>query len=162
MEDQLQLKKSLVNRKMGQKKSYQLRHEKTHRLGQQCLRCLFLESQGKGEKQAEAVFKDLNTQMVVENFLKLIKDIKPQIRRALQAKDSLLSLQILYPWIEDTQGKNIPQANNYLQRLTLYLQLSTQYSKNKGHDIRSHHFTANRQGNNDRFYFLELQNHCRW
>ena len=31
--------------------------------------------------------------------------------------------------------------------------------------IWSHHFIANRWGNNgnsDRFYFLGLQNHCRW
>ena len=31
--------------------------------------------------------------------------------------------------------------------------------------IQSHHFMANRWGNNgnsDRLYFLRLQNHCRW
>ena len=41
--------------------------------------------------------------------------------------------------------------------------LKTQNSKNEDHDIRSHHFTANRwrnNGNNDRLYFLWLQNHC--
>ena len=30
------------------------------------------------------------------------------------------------------------------------------------YDHRSHQFTANRCGNSDRFYFFELQNHCRW
>ena len=38
-------------------------------------------------------------------------------------------------------------------------------SKNKDRDIQSHHFMANRWGNNensDRLYFLALQNHCRW
>ena len=33
------------------------------------------------------------------------------------------------------------------------------------HGIRSHHFKANKWGNNgnsDRFSFLGLQNHCRW
>ena len=33
------------------------------------------------------------------------------------------------------------------------------------HGIQSHHFMANRWGNNgdsERFYFLGLQNHCRW
>ena len=42
--------------------------------------------------------------------------------------------------------------------------LKTQHSKNKDHGIRSHHFMANRWGNNDsnRLYFLGLQNHCRW
>ena len=37
--------------------------------------------------------------------------------------------------------------------------------KNEDHGIRSHHFTANRWGNNgnsDRLYFLGLPNHCRW
>ena len=35
----------------------------------------------------------------------------------------------------------------------------------KTNGIRSHHFMANRWGNNgnsDRLYFLRLQNHCRW
>ena len=39
------------------------------------------------------------------------------------------------------------------------------HSKNKDHGICSHHFMANRWGNNangDTFYFLGLQNHCRW
>ena len=41
--------------------------------------------------------------------------------------------------------------------------LKTQYSKNKDHGIWSHHFMANRWGNNgssDKLYFLGLQNHC--
>ena len=43
--------------------------------------------------------------------------------------------------------------------------LKTQHSKNEDHGIRSHHFMANRRGNNgnsDRLYFGGLQNHCRW
>ena len=43
------------------------------------------------------------------------------------------------------------------------LKLSIQ--KNEDHGIQSHHFTANRwenNGNNERLYFLGLQNHCRW
>ena len=43
--------------------------------------------------------------------------------------------------------------------------LKTHLSKNKGHGIWSHHFMANRWGNNgnsDKPYFLGLQNHCRW
>ena len=38
-------------------------------------------------------------------------------------------------------------------------------SKNEDHGILSHHFIANRwgnNGNNERLYFLGLQNHCRW
>ena len=43
--------------------------------------------------------------------------------------------------------------------------LKTQHSKNKDHGIWSYHFMANRwrnNGNSERFYFLVLQNHCRW
>ena len=41
--------------------------------------------------------------------------------------------------------------------------LKTQHLKNEDHGIWSHHFMANRWGNNgnsDRLYFLGLQNHC--
>ena len=37
--------------------------------------------------------------------------------------------------------------------------------KNECHGIQSHHFTADRWGNNgnsDKFYFPALQTHCRW
>ena len=43
--------------------------------------------------------------------------------------------------------------------------LKTQCSKNADHGIWSHHFMANRwrnNGNSNRLYFLEFQNHCRW
>ena len=43
--------------------------------------------------------------------------------------------------------------------------LKTQHSKTEDHGIWSHHFIANRReesGSSDRFYFLGLQNHCRW
>ena len=43
------------------------------------------------------------------------------------------------------------------------LKLNSQ--KNEDHGIQSHQLMANRSGNNgnsDRLYFLELQNHCRW
>ena len=43
--------------------------------------------------------------------------------------------------------------------------LKLNIEKNEDHGIRSHHFKANRWGNNgnsDGLYFLGLQNHCRW
>ena len=43
--------------------------------------------------------------------------------------------------------------------------LKAQHLENNNHGIWSHHFMANRWGNNgnsDRLYFLGLQNHCRW
>ena len=43
--------------------------------------------------------------------------------------------------------------------------LKLNVQRNKYHGIRSHHFMANRWGNNgnsERLYFGGLQNHCRW
>ena len=43
--------------------------------------------------------------------------------------------------------------------------LKLNIQKNENHGIQSHHFLANRWGNNgnsERLYFGELQNHCRW
>ena len=43
--------------------------------------------------------------------------------------------------------------------------LKLNIEKNEDHGIWSHHFKANRWGNNgnsDRLYFSGLQNHCRW
>ena len=43
--------------------------------------------------------------------------------------------------------------------------LKLNIQNNKDHDVLSHHFMANRWGNNGnsgRFYFGGLQNHCRW
>ena len=51
------------------------------------------------------------------------------------------------------------------ERRELKTWLKTQHSKNEDHGIQSHHFRANRWGNNtnsDRLYFLGLQNRCRW
>ena len=42
--------------------------------------------------------------------------------------------------------------------------LKLNIQKNEDHGIWSHHFMANRwgnNGNNDRLYFLRLKNHCR-
>ena len=50
-----------------------------------------------------------------------------------------------------------------VKKLAYYSGLKTHALK--GHGIQSHHFMANRWGknrNSDRFYFLWLQNHCRW
>ena len=43
--------------------------------------------------------------------------------------------------------------------------LKLNIQKNKDHGIWLHHFMANKRGksgSSDRFYFLGLQNHCRW
>ena len=43
--------------------------------------------------------------------------------------------------------------------------LKTQHSKDEDHGIWSHHFMANRWGNNgnsDKLYFVGFLSHCRW
>ena len=40
--------------------------------------------------------------------------------------------------------------------------LKLDIQKTKDHGIWSHHFMANRWGNNVRLYFGGLKNHCRW
>ena len=47
-------------------------------------------------------------------------------------------------------GEGVPEYPFCIQRILDY------------QSIQSHHFMANRWGNSDRFYFLGLQNHCRW
>ena len=64
-----------------------------------------------------------------------------------ESKEELKSLLIK---VQEGSGKGWPE---------------TQHSKNKDHGFQSHHFMANRRGNNgnnERLYFLGLQNHCRW
>ena len=51
------------------------------------------------------------------------------------------------------------------EKAGLKLDAIQKHSKNENHGIWSHHFMANRWGNNgnsNRLYFLGLQNHCRW
>ena len=43
--------------------------------------------------------------------------------------------------------------------------LKLNIQKNEDHGLWSHHFMANmwgKDGNSDRLYILEFQNHCRW
>ena len=43
--------------------------------------------------------------------------------------------------------------------------LKAQHSENEDHGLQFHHLMGNRwenSGNSVRFYFLGLQNHCRW
>ena len=61
--------------------------------------------------------------------------------------------------------KELNEPLDESERRELKTWLKTQHSKNEDHGIQSHHFRANRWGNNtnsDRLYFLGLQNRCRW
>ena len=58
-----------------------------------------------------------------------------------------------------------PNGRKYGERREWKSWLKTQLSKNEDHDIQTHHFMTNtwgKLGNSNRFYFLGLQNHCRW
>jgi len=63
------------------------------------------------------------------------------------------------------KGKNWRDTFDESEREEWKCLLKTQHSENLDHGIQSHHFMANRWGNNgnsDRLYFFRLQNHCRW
>ena len=60
-------------------------------------------------------------------------------------------------------GKNVEELKSLLKRVKEESEkagLKLNIQKKTWH--LSHHFTAYRWGNNDRFYFLLLKNHCMW
>ena len=68
-------------------------------------------------------------------------------------------------YADDTKAKRNWGASWWKWKMRVKMLVLTQHSKNEDHGIWSHHFMANRWGNNgnsDRLYFLGLQNHCRW
>ena len=90
--------------------------------------------------------------------------IKHKLESRLLGETSMTSDRQMTPhcgrkWIgteEPLYGSETGEWKNWLK---------TQYSKNEDHGIQSHHFMVNRWGNNgnsERLYFWELQNHCRW
>ena len=63
------------------------------------------------------------------------------------------------------QGRRTKEPLDESERGECKSWLKTQHSKNYDDGIWSHHFMTNRwveNGNSGRFYFLGLQNHCRW
>ena len=65
--------------------------------------------------------------------------------------------------LDDAQAGNKIAGRN-INNLR-YADDTTLMAESKDHGIRSHHFMENRWGNNgnsDRLYLLELQNHCGW
>ena len=73
-------------------------------------------------------------------------------------------------YADDTtlMAENEEELKNFLMRVkeeTEKAGLKLNIQKTKTHGIRSHHFMANRLGNNGnsvKLYFFGLQNHCRW
>ena len=63
------------------------------------------------------------------------------------------------------KGRGTKESLDVSERAEWKIWLKTQHSENEDHGIWSHHFMANRWGNNgnsERLYFGVLQNHCRW
>ena len=61
----------------------------------------------------------------------------------------------------EEEGKSLLKGKEESEKAGLKFNIQ----KTKIMGISSHHFMANRRGNNktsDRLYFLGLQNHCRW
>ena len=63
----------------------------------------------------------------------------------------------------------VAESEEELKRLLIEVKEENEksglHSTNKDHGIQSHHFMANRWGNNgngERLYFFGLQNHCSW
>ena len=85
-----------------------------------------------------------------------IKTARKNINNLRYAEDTILmaeseeELKSLLTKVKEESGKS------WLKHL---------HSENKDHGIQSHHFMANRWGNNgnsDRLHFLGLQNHYSW
>ena len=76
--------------------------------------------------------------------------------------DAIMNNHVKFVW-EDDSRRRTKDPLDEVQSEKAGLKLNIK--KNEDHSIQSHHFMANRWGNNgnsDRFYFLGLQNHCRW
>ena len=85
-----------------------------------------------------------------------IKTARRNINNLRYADDTTLTAQS-----EEELKSLLIQVEEESEKAGLKLHIQ----KNEDHGIQSHHFMANRWGNNensDRFYFLGLQNHCGW
>ena len=87
-----------------------------------------------------------------------------ELESRLQGEISITSdMQMTPPLWQKRRGTKEPLEESERGKGKSWVK--TQHSKNEDHGIWSHHFMANRLGNNgnsDTFSFLGLQNHCRW
>ena len=98
--------------------------------------------------------KEEREDSISKTYSRRKQDFQEHERRALQLEQAA-------KWVTKLERQMGPDRTPY----TGLRSLKTQHSENKDHGIWSHHFMANRWGNNgnsDRLYFLGLQNHCRW
>ena len=74
---------------------------------------------------------------------------------------TISDMQMLFEWQKGLTKEPLMRVKEETEKSWL----KTQHSKKEDLGIRSHHFMADRwgeSGNSGRFYFLGLQNHCRW
>ena len=93
---------------------------------------------------------------------KMLDWMKHKLESRLRGEISMTSDDItLMAESEEEPKKRLMKVKEESEKVGL----KTQHSRNYDHGIQSHHFMANRWGNNgnsDRLYFVGLQNHCRW
>ena len=115
-----------------------------------------------GKEYVKAVYCLFNLE--AEYIMQNGRLVKHKLELRFQGEISVTSdMQITPPYGWKRRGTKEPLDEN--ERGEWKSWLKTQDSKNEDHNIWSHQFMVNGWGNNgngDRFYFLALQNHCRW
>ena len=95
---------------------------------------------------------------------KLPNWIKHKLESSLLGESSITSDMEMPPTL-GRKWRRTKEPPDESERGAWKIWLKTQHSKNEYHGIWSHHFMANRwgnDGNSERLYFGGLQNHCRW
>ena len=87
-----------------------------------------------------------------------IKIARRNINKLRYADDTIIMAE------SEEELKNfLMKVKEESEKAVLKLSIQKKNKKNQDHGIQSHHFLANKwgnNGNNDRLYFLGLQNHC--
>ena len=93
--------------------------------------------------------------------------MKHKLQSRLPGEISITSDMQMTPLMEESEELKslLMKVKEESEKVGLKLKKLKKNSENLDHGMWSHHFMANRWGNNrhsDRLYFLGLQNHCRW
>ena len=80
-------------------------------------------------------------------------------------RNSIFNFIRMYPNYLMTESEELKSLLMTVKEESEKVGLKLNIQKNEDHGIWSHHFMANKWGNNgnsERLYFVGLQNHCRW
>ena len=80
-------------------------------------------------------------------------------------RNSIFNFIRMYPNYLMTESEELKSLLMTVKEESEKVGLKLNIQKNEDHSIWSHHFMANKWGNNgnsERLYFVGLQNHCRW